>query len=421
MSLLVIQLPPRPRLSARSGEASPGPRLPAELDFVFSDDGRSVTSSGRSAPALLPKADSVVLVLADVDVAWHRLAIPKAAAARLPLALAGVLEEALLDDEDGWHFALAPTATPGQTGWVAVLQRPWLSAALTALEGAGVQVDRVAPLNAPVGARGGAADRARGHFSAPDPDPEAAPTLNLATPDGVVCISLAGALARVLQPPAELGVVWTATPSAAAAAERWLGVPVALRTDAEQALDAAVSGINLRQFELAARHRGTLALRDAWRRLLSPAWRPVRWGVAALLVVQLLGLNASAWQQRRQLVARQQAAVDLLRSTHPGVRAVLDPAFQMQRETERLRAAAGRAGDGDLEALLGAAAAAWPDGQGPAQTLKFEIGRLTLAAPGWPEPQMAQFRDRLRAAGYVAELNEGRITITRAGERGAAA
>jgi general secretion pathway protein L len=102
------------------------------------------------------------------------------------------------------------------------------------------------------------------------------------------------------------------------------------------------------------------------------------------------------------------------------VRAVLDAPVQMQRETDRLRAAAGRPGDADLEVLLAAAAAAWPDNQGPVQALQFEAGRIVLAAPGWGEPELAQFRARLRSAGYGAELAEGRITVARLPARGAA-
>lgn len=109
----------------------------------------------------------------------------------------------------------------------------------------------------------------------------------------------------------------------------------------------------------------------------------------------------------------------LLQAAHPGVKLVYDAPVQMQRETDRLRAAAGRPGDGDLEVLVGAAAAAWPDGQGPVQTLKFESGRLILAAPGWGEPQLAQFRDRLKPAGLQVELAEGRVTVSR-GNRSAA-
>jgi len=414
MSILVIQLPARERLSARAADTASGLRLPAELDFVFSADGRRATQAGRSAPALLPRATSVVLVLAEADVSWHRINVPKAPPARLRAALAGVLEDTLLEDEENLHLALGPGATGGQPGWVAVMHRAWLVTMLGGLEQAGRVVDRVVSSSAPmpVGSQAG-----RGHFFDTDPGVDAPPWLSLAQPDGVVCLRLAGALARALQPAADITVNWTATPAAVAAAERWLGAPVAVMTAAERALEAALEGaqadINLRQFDLAARHRGTRALRDLGRRLQGPEWRPVRWGLTGLVAVQLLGLNAWAWQQRQAVTERKEAMVNLLRSTHPGVRAVLDAPVQMERETDRLRAAAGRAGDSDLEALLAAAAGAWPDGQGPVQTLRFESGRLTVAAPGWGEAQLAQFRERLRAAGYAAEAAEGRVTVSR--------
>jgi general secretion pathway protein L len=139
----------------------------------------------------------------------------------------------------------------------------------------------------------------------------------------------------------------------------------------------------------------------------------VRVGLAAVVLLHVIGLNAFAWQQRQAISAKREAMTALLKSAHPGVRAVLDAPVQMQRETERLRAAAGRAGDNDLEALMGAAASAWPDGIGPAQSLRFEAGRLTLTAPGFAEPQLAQFRDRLRGLGFGVELTEGRMIIAR--------
>lgn len=412
MSVLVLQLPPRERLSARAGSpdsSGAALRLPAEWAFVLSADGRSVAQQGQSALALLPRATSVVLVLAEADVSWHRVDIPKAPAARLRAALLGVMEEALLEDDEQLHFALAPDATPGQPGWVAVTNRPRLAAALATLEAAGVSVEQVVPASAPQ-------EPSRGHFHGVDAGTELPPLLTLARADGVAQLRLDGALARALQP--EAGARWTATPGAAAAAERWVGSPVPLLTDAERALEAAQQPINLRQFDLAPRHRGTRALRETARRFLSPEWRPVRWGVAALVLLQLVGLSAFAWKQERSLAARRVAMADLLKQAHPGVRAVLDAPLQMQRETERLRIAAGRPGDGDFEALLGAAAAAWPDGQGPVQTLRFEAGKLTLSAPGFGEPQMVQLRDRLKGSGYAVELAEGRVVLTRAGAGG---
>ena len=139
MSLLVIQLPPRDRLGARgTGPETAGhERLPTEWDFVSSADGRSVGQSGRAALALLPRADNVVLLLADADVSWHRVDLPKAPTARMRAALAGVMEEALLDDDEALHLALGPGAVSGRPGWVAATHRPYLAAALAVFEAGG--------------------------------------------------------------------------------------------------------------------------------------------------------------------------------------------------------------------------------------------------------------------------------------------
>jgi general secretion pathway protein L len=398
MSVLVIQIPLRSRQS-RSAEPA------AEFDYVFSHDGLAVTATGRATPAALPKADAVVAVLADADIAWHRITLPKAPGARLRAALGGVLEDALLDDDAELHLALAPQATAGQPVWVAAVHKAWLAATLAALEASGATVERVVPPAAP-------GDTAGGHFHIEQPADDV-PTLALAHAEGALSVRLTGTLARALLPPEGTPVRWTATPAAAAAAERWLGAPVAVLTEPERQVQASRSPWNLRQFDLAPRHRGMRALRDVARRLLTPEWRWVRYGAAALVVLQLVGLNAAAWQQRRAMADKRSAMAALLQTSHPGVRLVYDAPVQMERETDLLRAAAGRPGDSDLEALLGAAAAAWPDGQGPVQTLRFETGRLTLAAPGWGEQQLAQFRDRLRAAGLQVELADGRLTVSR--------
>lgn len=405
-------LAPRERLSSRTADASPHPKLPGEFEFVFSSDGRAVTQTGQAAPALLPQAHQAVLLLADGDVSWHLIDIPRAPPARLRAALAGAMEELLLDDDEAQHLALATSAVPGQRGWVAVVNKPWLSAALAALEAAGVTVERVLSAQSP-------GELAQGHFFATQQGKDGGVALALAGADGVACLRLGG-LARALLPAANDSIRYTATPAAAAAAEGWLGAPVQMLSAAERALDAARGPGNLRQFDLALRSRGRLALRDALRGLRSPEWRPVRWGLVALVALQLVGLNVWAWQQRQALDDRKQAMTALLRDSFPSVRAVLDPPVQMQRETDRLRAAAGRPGDTDLEVLLAAAAAAWPDNQGPVQSLQFESGRLVLSAPGWGEPELAQFRTRLRSAGYAAELAEGRITVARLSAKGAA-
>lgn len=460
MSLLVIKCPPRERLGARAAGNEPvlSQRLAGPWEHVFSPDGKQAGPLRLAAAAALPKAELVVLVLAPADVSWHRLLIPKATPARMPAALAGMLEEKLLDDADTVHLALAPDAVPGREGWVAATHRPRLSAALAALESAGHSVARVVTLMPPPG------PALRGHFSAPGglplettteavgPAPGDAraaqaqaqntasltagePVLCLSRDDGVWCLPLSGA---GLSGQANLGLLslglagalrnswsddtpdqrWTTTPAAALAAERYLGRPVPLQTESEHLLEAAQgapkAALNLRQFELTSRHRGLRAVAEVGKQLLSAQWRVARYGVLALLALQLVGLNAYAWQQRQTLQARRAAIEDVLRTTHPGVRTVLDAPAQMAAETERLRAAAGRPGGADLERALAAAAAVWPDGKGPVGNLRYESGRLSLAAPGWLPAEVGAVRDRLRPAGWTAEFAEGRLTLARA-------
>ena len=115
MSTLVIQIPHRQRLRSGSGGVATEPSdLATEYTYVTSPDGLALESQGRSAASLLPKASTVIAVLADTDVSWHRITLPKAPGARLRAALDGVLEDALLDDPDDVHLALAPAASVGQ-------------------------------------------------------------------------------------------------------------------------------------------------------------------------------------------------------------------------------------------------------------------------------------------------------------------
>lgn len=414
MSTLVIQIPPRQRLRARAlGGADAESQVGREYNYVLSPDGVVVASQGRCAASLMPRAATVVAVLCDEDVSWHRLALPKAPAARLQSALVGMLEEALLEDADAVHLALEPEAHTGSPTWVAATERAWLVGELAALENAQMFVDRVVPMSWPD-------EPPRGHFSdhgeefpAGD-NPVAGTWLSWAHPEGVALLTLQGTLAHSLLPsPQPDDAHWSATPSAAAAAEAWLGFPVAVMSWPQRALQATRSLWNLRQFDLARKNRGSRAARDLWRQFLRPEWRPVRIGLVSLVVVQLLGLNLWASHQRSEMTARRAAMESLLRATHPQVRAVLDAPVQMQRETDFLRAAAGKPSETDFEPMLQLAAMAWPADRPAVDTLRYEPGKLTLAAAGWSAEQIARFRGQLQPRGWQVDATDGRLVLTR--------
>ena len=410
MSTLALALPPRPRL--RAGEAATAaPAASGEFSYAFSHDGLLVGREGRAALALLPKADQVVVVIDARDVSWHRITCPKAPPARLSAALAGVLEDVVLEDAAQLHFALEPGARGGQPAWVAATDRARLFAEIAALERGGLRIDRVVPAAWPD-------EPPIGHFSESQEHGAAGSTglgvaLTWSHAAGVATWPLQGGLARSLLPSAlPPETRFTATASVAAPAERWLGASVRVLSPGEHCLQAARSLWNLRQFGLAPRHRGMGALRDGWRRWHGPSWRWARRGLVALVVVQVVGLNLAAWQQRSTLEAKRKSMTSVLLAAHPQVRAVLDAPAQMQRETDALRVAAGRPGEADLEAALQAVASAWPAAQ-PVQTLGYENGRLTLAAPGWSAQQVALFSDALAPSGWRVEAAEDRLTLSR--------
>ena len=419
MSTLVIQLPEHRRLRAgarHEPESDGWPRN--DYAYVTSADGIEFEAQGEAAAALLPGRSLVIAVVQEADVSWHRIVLPKAPAARLRAALTGVIEEALLEDADSVHLAVAPLAVAGQPTWVAAIDKAWLQSELASLQKAGVFVDRVVPMSWPD-------DPPSGHFHAltsGDANSPRSAVLTWASVDGVATVRLDGGLARALVPqPAPVATRWTASPTAAVAAEQWLGAPVNVMPTEQRLLQAGRSLWNLRQFDLARKTKGARALRDWLRRAMSPAWRPVRIGFALFVVAQIAGLNLWAWHQSGAVEARRAAIQALVKKTFPRVSdgdVQRDAAAVMLREAQSLRTLAGKAGDADLEPMLQAAAAAWPGERPPVENLRFEPGKMTLAASGWSDAQIEQFRGVLRPAGFQVEAGEGRIVVSRS--RGAA-
>ena len=404
MSTLIILLAAQPRLSAPTAGSH---AAPVEFDFVLSVDGQRVAEHGRAMPAELPRAAQVVAVLRPSDIAFQRIAIPKAPAARLRAALSGVMEEGLLEDEDDVHLAVAPDTKAGAEHWVAVVNKPWLRTQLDALEAGNVALDRAVPSWWPDQGVAGHTFREGG------PDEPA----QLAWRDdaGVLVVPLTSpvSLALLNALPEDTVVRWTATPETALDASEFVGMPVASVTDEEQALRAARSGWNLLQFDLAPQRRGVKLVRDlALKFAFDRTWRVTRLGLVALVAVLLLGLNIRAIQENRRLAGKKAALTAMVSEAFPNVHTVYEPAAQAQKEIDNLRAAAGHPGDGDIETLLQAAESGWPQGHPPIENLKFVPGHLTLPANGWSPQEIERFTTQLRAANVDVQSDTGKLVLS---------
>ena len=381
----------------------------SEFAYVLSVDGRSADTVSRASVSLLPHAhgagaESVAVVPADA-LSWHRVEWPRGITPRSPrmrAVLEGLLEEHLLDETETLHFAVEPHARAGEATWIAVCDRSWLRACLQALEAGGHPITRIVPEIAP---QSPAALYALGEPTQP---------MWVARSErGVLVVPLA-ATSMDLLPALPDDALCLAEPALAEQAETLLQRPLVLQPAAERWLQAAQSDWNLAQFEFArsgrirALRRLATACAAWWR---SPAWRPTRWSLALLVVVNLIGLQAWAWRERAALEAQGVAIREVLTRTFPQVKSVIDAPAQMAREVAALRQATATPASTDLETQLGALASAAPDRT--AQGLDYTRDTLRVRGLSWTAADLQRAQAALQAQGLAASL-EGEALVLRA-------
>ena len=348
--------------------------------------------------------------MSTTALSWHQVTLPQGSlsgAVRLRSVLDGLLEDRLLDEPQGLHFALEPGARTGVPVWVAACNRIALRAALQALEAAGRRVTRIVPEFAPQ--PDGAPPRLYATGEAQ------APLLTVCDASGVATLPLSPAgLALAGSAPLDTAVI-SAEPAVAAQAEALFARRVPIVQRAERWLQAMRAPWDLAQFDLATSGRARAAkkftqviqtLRHA------PQWRAARWGAVLLVAAQLIGLNAWAWKERGVLDAKRSAVSRILTDTFPSVKLVVDAPVQMAREVAALRQATGGVAAPDLEPMLGALAASLPPGRTPA-AIDYSTGQLRLRGLGLSAAEVDQLASTLAARGYSAR-SEGDLLLLQA-------
>lgn len=369
MKTLFVLLPPAP-LTSRSAWA-----------YLESPDGRQAGRFASATSASLPRPRGwdaqVVLVVPAAALSWHALTWPRGLAegsARLRAALEGLLEEQLLDEPQALHFAIEPGARADATAWVAVMDREWLVSALALLEGQGLAVTRIVPELPPMPR---SQTQVQVHALAREGDAAHGQVI-VSSAQGVQVLPMTPD-ALPLLPPLDDDTLCYAEPAVAAHAESLLERPMLLQPTPQRWLAASGTGWDLAQFDLAQtrQRRAARQVARAWDLAASAAsWRPVRWGLLALALVQVAGLQAWAWRERAALRQQQDSLALLLRQTFPQVRTVADAPAQMDRAVRQLRRATGETTAGDLEPLLSALALAAPQTR-PMQ-IDFQEGELRV-------------------------------------------
>ncbi|WP_332827573.1 type II secretion system protein GspL [Ramlibacter sp.] len=386
MSSLIVSLPLEPATSA------------TEWAYALTPDGRTLADHGKSPAALLPMprgAGAEIVALVPVQaIAWHRVDLPKGmtpGTPRLRSALEGLLEEQLLDDTEAVHLALAPDARAGAPSWVAACDRQWLRNAMQLLEAAGRPATRIVPEFAPEGAL---ALVVMGDAEQP---------VAVASSDGGVLVLPLTAAALPLLPVLPEDAQRLAEPAVAAVAEQLLNAKVVLQQAPQRWMEATRTRWDLAQFDLASssRARAMKRLATGWGEVLHGApWRPARWAAAVLVAANLLGLNAWAWKERAALDGKREAVRQTLAESFPQVKVIVDAPVQMEREVATLRQQTGVASPRDLDALLGALAAALPADRAPT-ALEYAAGELRAMGLSLSPDELRSVATRLKTVGYA--------------------
>lgn len=349
---------------------------------VHSDGHQVVRGAVGPASLLSSAAGEVVALIPPSRLSWLSVQFPPGShGTRWLPVLEGLLEDRVLDDMADLHCALAPSSAnvpkTGGVALVAICSKSWLREALAPLHAIGLVVQRLVP----------------------ELSPRAQPLLCvMGTPElsqSVLChhqgVTLLppnvsqwsafppyGAFASLAHAQAPL----VAEPAMVERVEQLLQRRPLMQNAAQRAVVATQSEWDLAQGEWAqGRTQRFLRLaQQAWQTLLhAPAWRSVRIGLATLLVLQVVGLNAMAWREQ-QTIGLQKAQLDkILTSTFPAVRLVIDAPLQMQREVDALQQKAGRVASTDFEPMLAAVANGLPEGVLPAQ---WHFANRVLRAQG---------------------------------------
>jgi general secretion pathway protein L len=346
MSKLIVSLP-------YPGTSNPAQAGSVLYHYVLARDAQNRSKSGTATLSELPKADATVLVVPARALSWHQVDLPKVPKAKLRAALDGLLEERLLDDTNAMALALSPEAQAGKAtagAWVAACDKAWLNAAIQACDAAGCRITQVVPEFWP---------QIEPQIIVSGVPEEA--WMTRADAQGVMTVPLrpgdtSGITGALLAGFPETSPV-LAEPAVAALAEASLPHKIELRQHSSGLLQSAASLWELAQFEqsLSGDSQGVKSVIRRWQSFWqSPAWRPARWGLAGLLLANVLGLNVWAWQQKSSLTAKRAQLESLLTQSFPSVKVVQDAPKQMSREMVQLRQATGASGLQNFESMISA-------------------------------------------------------------------
>lgn len=337
----------------------------------------------------------VLAVVPARRLSWHRVEIPLALrrqGKRIEVFIRNALEDAVLDEQSDLHFALVPNWVREKAAWVAVCNRFWLRGHLEGLAAAGYLVSRLIP------------------ELYPTPEPRVLALGHTSHPmlwfthqrDGVWGIPLnketAATALLSLNSDREAS---SQNIFADAPGSRYLDSQqdnaVTLIANSEHIQWSRSSEWDLLQWSLQTSQSNRLltkAWRSATRWWFDLRWKRLRQGLAALLVVNLIGLNVWSAMVQAQLDGQSDELVELFKASYPKVKVVIDPHRQLLAEVRRTLEQSRTARPSFNEAISALEAFTTPEA-GLAKEIQFKAAVLTVKGLTQNAEQIALIRAKL--------------------------
>lgn len=338
-----------------------------DLAFVQSPDGRSIMRQGYAPLVLLDKLANTVLIVPTQRLSFHLITLPKAPAAKLRVALEGVLEELVLDDPAELAFAVAPQAQEKNATWIAVYEKAWMKTVLESFDLAGHKITRIIPQNHP---------SLTPHFEVQGNDDS--PWLIRTDSTGVVSspLKFSSYLCTNITPEDTI----YSPPNLAIEAEKYTGREPVIRSVGQSMLHSASTNWDLAQFDIkvggtSPALRKLKILFESFK--YEKHWGFARWGVILLLLSQIIGLNFVAWQEYQQIKLKKQESTKIFQQTFPEVKLIVNAPIQMERQVDLLRQTSTSLGSNDFETLLSLIGSILPDEVHPT-AYQYQNQELTI-------------------------------------------
>ena len=144
--------------------------------------------------------------------------------------------------------------------------------------------------------------------------------------------------------------------------------------------------------------------------LRAPQWRWLRWGLAAFAALNIIGLNAWAWQAKQDLAAQRAQINTLFTTTFPQVPVVVDAPLQMRQQLQRLQQASGSLTPASFDVLAAQVGSQLPAAVQPCE-IRYDDARLSLLGLAPDQAAVTEWQGTLQSQGILSHWEDSVLIL----------